>query len=142
MYVVFAIRLFQCRKNFHWENRLRGWDNFICCHFLINEFYFQIKKSFYSKWAKIYSYWVLFDSQRISVSLRFLLLWQVKFYSKPVNSFLCCVFFLIMRIRYLQCSSLSNKVNTLHEKCLQIKSNDKQLTCQELRDKCPIGTSR
>ena len=42
--VVFVIRLFQCRKNSYWENRLSRWDNFICCLFLINEFHSQIKK--------------------------------------------------------------------------------------------------
>ena len=91
-------RLFQCRKNSHWENRLTQRDNFICFHFLINEF----QERFYSKLAKIYSYWILFDSQRISVSLGFLLLWQVNFYSKQVGSCLFWVFSLIMRIRNLQ----------------------------------------
>ena len=43
-YVVFFIRLFRGRKNSHWENRLSRWDNFICFHFLVNEFHSQIKK--------------------------------------------------------------------------------------------------
>ena len=46
VYVVFVVRLFQGRKNSHWENRLSQWDNFICCHFLINEFHCQIKEGF------------------------------------------------------------------------------------------------
>ena len=50
---------------------------------------FPNQKRFYSKWAKIYSYWI---PQRISVSLRYLLLWQVNLYSKQVNSFLFWVF--------------------------------------------------
>ena len=64
------------------------------------------EKAFYSKWAKIYSYWILHDSQRISVSLMFFLLWQANFYSKQANSCLFWVFvfvFLIMRIKNLQC---------------------------------------
>ena len=102
VYAVFVIRLFRGRKKSYWENRLSLWDNFICCHFLINKFHYQIKKSFYSKRAKIYSYWTLFELQRISVSLRFLRLCQVNFYSKQVNSCLFWGFFsLIMRIRNL-----------------------------------------
>ena len=46
---MFVIRLFQCRKKSHWENRLTQWDNFICCHFVINEFHSQIQKSFTQK---------------------------------------------------------------------------------------------
>ena len=52
VYVVFVVRLFQCRKNSHRENRLSGRDNCICCQFPINEFYSQIKKVFTSNEPK------------------------------------------------------------------------------------------
>ena len=44
--VVFVISLFRGRKTSHWENRLSWWENFICCHFFINQFHSQIKKVF------------------------------------------------------------------------------------------------
>ena len=62
---VFVTKLFRWRENYHWESRLFSWDNFICCHFLIKQILFHNQKSFDSKWAKMYSYWILFDSQRI-----------------------------------------------------------------------------
>ena len=62
---VFVTRLFRWRENYHWENRLFSWDNFICCHFLIKQILFQNQESFDWKWAQMYSYWILFDSQRI-----------------------------------------------------------------------------
>ena len=44
LYVGFVIKLFQCRKNSHLENRLSRWGSSICYHFLINKFHSQIKK--------------------------------------------------------------------------------------------------
>ena len=93
VHAAFVIRMFQYRKSSNWGKRLSRWDNFICFHFLIKRFLFPNQESFYSKWTKIYSYWILFDSQKISVSLRLLLLWQVNFYSKQVNS---CMFWIFL----------------------------------------------
>ena len=88
-----AIRLFQCRKNSHWENRLSRWDNFIYCHYLINEFHSQIRTFFTQNEPKFTRIEYFLTRKRISVSFRFLLLWQVNFYSKQVNSCLFWVFF-------------------------------------------------
>ena len=99
---MFVIRLFQCRKKSHWENRLTRWDNFICCHFLINEFHSQIQKSFTQKSQNLLilnTFWLtenFSESQVLAVVTSKLLLKTSRFL--PVLSF-----FLIMRIGNLQC---------------------------------------
>ena len=68
VYVVFVIRLFQCRKNSHLENRLSRRDNFIRCQFLINELNSKTKKVFTQNEPKFTRIEGFFDSQRISIN--------------------------------------------------------------------------
>ena len=60
LYVGFVIKLFQCRKNYHWENRLSRWGNFMLS-ISHKQIPFPNQES-YSKWAKIYLCWILVDS--------------------------------------------------------------------------------
>ena len=94
VYVVFVIRLFRGRKNSHWEKKTSSLRQFYMLSFSHKQISFPNEENFYSKWAKIYSHWTLLESQRISVNLKFLLLWQVNFYPKQVNSCLFWAFFL------------------------------------------------
>ena len=106
---MFVIRLFQCRKKSHWENRLTQWDNFICCHFVINEFHSQIQKSFTQKSQNLLilnTFWLtenFSESQVLAVVTSKLLLKTSRFL--PFLSF-----FLIMRIGNLQCWYSLSKV--------------------------------
>ena len=92
VYVEFVLSLFQWRKTFHRENRLSWWENFICHKRVL----FLNQENFHSKWDKIYSYCIIFNSQIFW--LGFLLLWQVNFYLVKVNYCLFWVF-----VRNLQC---------------------------------------
>ena len=78
--------------------------------FSLNKSYFQIKKVLTRNEPKCTRI-EYFLTHRESWSLRFLLLWQVNLYSNQVNSCQFWVFFLILRIRNLQCSRTNNVEN-------------------------------
>ena len=93
VYAVFVIKTVSMQKKFLLRKEILLVRLFYMLSFSHKQIPFPNQESFYSKWANIYLYRTLFDSQTISVSHRFLLLWQENFYSKQVNSCLFWAFF-------------------------------------------------